>query len=284
MQHKCVPLLEALKADSYSSHLLRQHGKSFYFARFFLSYKPSRKANALYTLCRILDDIVDSGDHTKGDALAQLNALKVKINSDSFEDKVKISHDFLVTKTPLVDLLEGMYMDIAGVSIKTEKDLLKYAYHVAGTVGLMMCDIFEIQDPSARQHAIDLGVAMQLTNISRDVEADAKMGRIYLPHDWLGLDNCQDILKPNRNSQAKIIFAIKKTLNLSEHYYKSGFSGLSYIPFRQRFSILVAAKLYRAIGDKVKALNFYQLGARAYVPFKEKLQLTVGSLYDFVNL
>ena len=273
-----------LSEDS-TSQYLQKHGKSFNFARLFLSSHIAKKSQDLYAFCRVLDDLVDVDtiEQSSYESLGFLNALKSKITCESSNGYSNLSSRLSIQTQPILDLLEGMYHDIYKKSIDDFEALERYSYQVAGTVGLMMCDLLSIHGDEARARAIDLGIAMQLTNIVRDVEHDAKIGRIYLPQCWLGVTNPIELINPKDNIKNKIIYAIKKTLKASDHFYKSGLMGLKYIPFRERFSILVAASIYRAIGTKVKANQYFQPGIRAFVPMREKVFLTLLAVLQFIQ-
>lgn len=279
-------LLEHMGVDERKNGFyLKNHGKSFYLARLFLSRSVAKKSQDLYAFCRVLDDLVDINhdDLTQKESINTLNSLKNKINKESQQGHIALSTRLTVTAKPILDLLDGMYHDLNGNQVKDLSLLKRYSYQVAGTVGLLMCDVLGINDQKARTHAVDLGIAMQLTNIARDVEQDAKIGRIYLPYSWLGLESSQDLIDPTYNARNKIIFAIKKTLKVSEDYYQKGFAGLKYIPFRERLSIFIAGCLYREISSKVKKNNYYKPGVRAFVPFLEKISLTLSKIKVFIK-
>ena len=127
-------------------------------------------------------------------------------------------------------------MDLEKLSFNGEKELINYSYLVAGSVGVMMSNILGCKDDYAYNYAIDLGIAMQLTNIARDILEDAKMGRVYIPKTWSDI-KCIDIKKPSEKTKSELKIATKKLINLSEEYYKSGMKGLAFLPLRSRFSI-----------------------------------------------
>ena len=156
----------------------------------------------------------------------------------------------------VVALIDGLLSDQKPVRIKTETELLVYAYRVAGTVGILMCDMLNCDDKNALDHAIDLGIAMQLTNIARDVLEDAKMGRRYLPESWVGDLQPERIVTlaktPLASDAAVLTKAVKKLLNLADDYYKSGIEGFSYLPLRAHIAISIAAHVYRQIGVQLR--------------------------------
>ena len=161
--------------------------------------------------------------------------------------------EYGLSTTVVSSLVEGLLDDQADeVLIADESELIQYAYKVAGTVGLLMCDVLNTDEPRAKPHAVDLGIGMQLTNIARDVLEDAKMGRRYLPGSWVNNMTPQQIIEasksPYSHEALMITEAVHRLLSLAEQYYASGRRGLAYLPARAHFSIGVAAKVYRQIG------------------------------------
>lgn len=158
---------------------------------------------------------------------------------------------------PARELVAGVVSDLEVVRMADEAQLIRYAYRVAGTVGLMMCAVLDVDDPRAAPFAIDLGIAMQLTNIARDVGEDARMDRRYLPASWVGNLAPADILAPTPAQQLRLQSSTHRLLALAERYYVSGESGLGFLPARARLGILAAARMYRAIGGRI-ARNGYR--------------------------
>ena len=176
---------------------------------------------------------------------------------DEFEISVKI----------IEDLLDGIRSDIkAKVKLNSKKDLLIYSYRVAGTVGLMMAKILKVTKKSSLKSAIDLGIAMQLTNISRDVVEDSKINRFYI----------------NENFEE-----ISSTINLADTFYDSSFYSIKEIPIIFRFSILVARRIYRKIGYKIlnkKTHENYKKSGKIYVSNIEKIIETIFAVLDLIRL
>jgi phytoene synthase len=138
------------------------------------------------------------------------------------------------------------------VRMANEAELLCYSYRVAGTVGLMMCRVLDVTDPAALAHAVDLGIAMQLTNISRDISEDAEAGRRYLPATLVGELTPDELISPTESLQPLVRSSLEKILDLADQFYQSGELGLPYLPFRARCGILVAARVYGAIGTRLR--------------------------------
>ena len=254
--------------------------KSFNWAGFFLPKKTYEDSAKLYAFCRVLDDIADK----KNDLDSKIkkfhemrNFLKKSYEKDSKEihlsdENEKIIYDVItlaknnnIKKIILEDLIDGVASDLKKrIHIRSVKDLLVYSYRVAGTVGLMMSKILMVNDKRALKGAIDLGIAMQLTNIARDVIEDKKMGREYIKPDF-------------ENIQA--------TLKLADMFYESSFSSIQKIPFRYKFSIIVARRIYRQIGRKIlqkKNMEKYEKSGKIYVNNFEKIYQTIVSIFDLI--
>ena len=261
---------------------LKKHGKSFYWASFFLPKRNKDAATKLYSICRFFDDLADDNneDQTKiltGEFKKICDDLSHPIN------KFFTSHNLSIKI--LGDLVDGLVKDQTDVRIKNEKELIQYAYQVAGTVGLMMSPLIMVNNNKANKHAIDLGIAMQLTNIARDIYEDALMNRIYLPQDWISNTNISELTDISSNKDLiQIKSAIKRLILLSETYYKNGFAGMRYIPLKTRLAIFFAAKIYRAIGQKIKKNRYEYNYKRIYVSTIEKLFITFISIPEFVFL
>jgi len=261
---------------------LKKHGKSFYWASFFLPKRNKDAATKLYSICRFFDDLADDNneDQTKiltGEFKKICDDLSHPIN------EFFTSHNLSIKI--LGDLVDGLVKDQTDVRIKNEKELIQYAYQVAGTVGLMMSPLIMVNNNKANKHAIDLGIAMQLTNIARDIYEDALMNRIYLPQDWISNTDISELTDISSNKDLiQIKSAIKRLILLSETYYKNGFAGMRYIPLKTRLAIFFAAKIYRAIGQKIKKNRYEYSYKRIYVSTIEKLFITFISIPDFLFL
>jgi len=251
---------------------LAQNGRTFHWARRFLGPAQGHNAATLYSLCRLLDDMAD-GDIKQGPQRLAVIDQDVRFmrddNAHSARDPAFAAYQpFLnehnISLSALSHLIEGLLLDQNAVALNTEDELVRYGYYVAGTVGLMMCPLIGCHDETAHAFAVDMGIAMQLTNIARDVLEDAHMGRRYLPATWVDGLSSGDIAKAAQTQdEAKIILvkqAVEKTINLAETYYQSGFAGLSYLPLRPRIAIAIAAKAYRQIGIQLRAhdLNWHE--------------------------
>ncbi len=272
--------MTSFKTNTYS---IKSEGKSFYWASFFLPKKNRIAASRLYSICRYLDDVADN---SKLDTSSQIKNIfnQIKENESSeiniFFKKNNINIGILK------DLIDGLISDQQNVRVTDEKELIDYSYKVAGTVGLMMLPIINTKDAEARKHAIDLGIAMQLTNIARDVYEDAKMNRLYLPKEWLGQVSISDLTDNKLDDQKKklIELSIKNLIELSDKFYANGFSGMKFIPLRTRLAIFFAAKIYKGIGEKIKSGGYVYKLERIYLNKLEKLWITIISIPEFLFL
>ena len=265
-----------------SSTDLKREGKSFYWASFFMPKSSKQNAGILYSICRYFDDIADKYSED------QTNFLKNSIDEikNNKENKVNIFlKENRINNSIFIDLIEGLILDQKKIKIQTKEELIKYSYHVAGTVGLMMSKILGVKNENAAKSAIDLGIGMQLTNIARDVYEDSKMKRIYLPAVWIpdiSLKNLNNLEELSLEKDEKISNAIHNVIKLSEKFYKNGFAGLKYIPFSSRLGIFIAANVYRGIGTKIKSNKKKYFRERVYLNSFEKSLITIRSALLFI--
>lgn len=267
-----------------SKEKLKKYGTTFHFASQFLGKSHIEVTAALYSICREIDDIADINEDSE---LARDELLRLKeslergtgdhlIAVQAFAIKPSLSIDVLV------ELIDGAILDTYAVNIETELELLQYCYQVAGTVGLLMCDLFEVQDPTARHHAIDLGVAMQLTNICRDVAEDAKNNRRYLPSEFTGDLSPTEILNASKKAKLSVQKAVSHLLNEADIRYRSGISGLCFLPTQPRLAILMATLVYREIGVLIEDRNFNIWLGRVRTSRKRKLMVACRGLLVFI--
>ena len=236
--------------------VLATRGRSFYWARHLLGARHSTRATRLYRFCRHVDDLADEASSVEeaAQALAALgDAIKLQhAVSPLVADMLELMRECGIDAAIVLELIDGVRTDLGSVRFADENALLRYCYQVAGTVGVMMCRVLDVADQAAFYHAIDLGIAMQLTNICRDVAEDAAMGRRYLPASLVGHCEPAALQRPDQRLRPVVDASIVALLARAETYYRSGEAGLSYLPAGARAAILVAARLYRAIGRRVR--------------------------------
>jgi phytoene synthase len=254
-----------------NKNYLSIYARSFNWAGFFLPKKTYLKCSALYDFCRTIDNIADEDD--KLDIKKNnFSNFKNNFNNKNYNNPIiknmwDLVNHYNISQKIIDDLFDGIESDLKKeVQLSSNKDLLIYSYRVAGTVGLMMAKILNVKNKNALKSAIDLGIAMQLTNISRDVVEDARNNRSYIA--------------ANFNS-------IKDTLKLAELFYESSFASIKEIPFNFRFSILVARRVYKKIGSNIlkkKDMNSYNNSGKIYVSYIDKIIQTILSIYDLIEL
>ena len=265
-------------------HSLATHGKTFKFASLLLSKAQVDQAARLYQFCRWVDDIADE-TQDKSFAKEMLDNVKQQIISG--KPRHQITEDYLILSGELgipinhaLTLIDGVSSDLKEVAFVTEDELIEYAYKVAGVVGLMMCPILDAK-PQGTAHAIDLGIAMQLTNIARDVMEDAQLGRRYLPLEWCGVSTHQIVEDSDKTLRPQVMQAIRRTLALAERYYQSARQGYRYLPSQSRRAIVVAEAVYREIGVKLERQGLRYWQGRTTITLGGKLWLASSNLISF---
>ena len=254
-----------------AKNYLSIYAKSFNWAGFFLPKIKYKNCSDLYDFCRTVDNIVDDDGNLD---LKKKNLIEFKkkffekdFSSSKIEKMWDLINEFSISTKIIEDLFDGVETDLVEkVKLNSRKDLLIYSYRVAGTVGLMMAKILRVNSERGLNSAIDLGIAMQLTNIARDVIEDKKRNREYIDHD---------------------IITIKETLKLADMFYNSSFNSIREIPISCRFAILVARRVYRQIGYEIlkkKDLEDYERAGKIFVTNVGKIKQTFLSLFDFIIL
>ena len=262
--------------------VLSRKGKSFHWARRWMAPAHAARATRLYGFCRYVDDLADedcAGQNPR-DALALVAQGMASGTSQNpiVNDAIALMRECRVEPALILTFVDGIASDLGTVRMADESALIRYCYQAAGTVGSMMCRVLGCDDPAALRHAVDLGIAMQLTNICRDVAADAAAGRRYLPASMIGDVAPQALVNPALPLRPRLQACIDDLLDTADRYYRSGEAGLAHLPIGARCSILVAARVYRAIGTRLRQHgNAYWLG-RTVVPQRTKSLVTLRAL------
>ncbi len=254
-----------------SENYLSIYAKSFNWAGFFLPKETYKKCSSLYDFCRTVDNIVDDEGKLSEKKIELFEFKNKFFNKDFSSSKIKnmwdLIDEFSISTKIIEDLFDGVETDLNDeVCFQNKSELLIYSYKVAGTVGLMMAKILNVNSENALKSAIDLGIAMQLTNIARDVVEDSERNRKYIDHNFS---------------------KIKETVKMAEIFYESSFNSIKEIPVSSRFAILVARRVYRQIGNEIikkKDLNEYNRSGKIFVSKVEKIKQTIFSLADFIML
>ena len=254
-----------------SKNYLSIYAKSFNWAGFFLPKEVYEKCSTLYDFCRTLDNIADE-DLDLEIKKEKFKKFKDDFKSKNFDNKI-IRNIYLLIEEKnisiniIYDLFDGIESDLRyELKINSFQELLIYSYRVAGSVGLMMAKILNVNTYNSLKGAIDLGIAMQLTNIARDVVEDSKKNRQYIGSDFN---------------------TIKNTIKIADLFYDSSFKSIKEIPLSCRLSILVARRVYREIGNKIlkkKNIKNYKDSGKIYVSNIEKISQTILASFDLITL
>ncbi len=261
-----------------SDLILAERGKTFSWAKFFLTRKQADAAARLYRFCRYIDDTADETNdamQAKERLLAFIHALQHSASDDEvISDAIALFQQYKIDINVAIHLIQGVISDLEYPHITSTEALIQYCYQVAGTVGIMMCNILNVRDKRAYAHAIDLGIAMQITNICRDVKEDAELGRRYLPEQLVGNLPANQLIHPTLQTQKLTTNSINQLLSLADSYYLSGSKGLCFLPFRARIAIAIASTLYQRIGHSLKLASYQYWKVRAFVSVREKISLS----------
>lgn len=276
-------------AFEYCREVSWKHAKTFYFATHFLPPAKRRAVHAVYALCRYVDDIVDHSE----DKLSRKSLTKEKIillinkwrtDIESCYKGILIDHPIMIAwhdtlkkyhipKNLPLELIDGVCMDLKQNRYETFDELYTYCYKVASVVGLMTSEIFGYTSEESLKHAIELGIAMQLTNILRDVGEDAQKGRIYLPLEDLKKFNLteDDIL--NGVMSENFINLMKFEIERARCYYSESEKGIAMLSQDSRLAVKVSHDNYSRILQRIEEINYDVFKQRAFVSNTKKLAL-----------
>jgi phytoene synthase len=267
---------------SSADSVLANKGRSFHWARRLLGKIHAQRATRLYRLCRYVDDLGDeenSVEVARQQLLEARNAINLgHSDNEILIDGLNLLKECHIDKAIVLDLIAGVESDTHLVRVQDQEALLKYCYQVAGTVGLMMSKVLDTNNKAAYPFAIDLGIAMQLTNICRDIKEDALVNRRYVPGHLVKDLEPISLIQPDAQQQALLKEAVAHLLLCAEKYYASGEKGLSHLPLEARLSILVAARVYREIGRELKNQNYEYWHRRIVIPTSRKIVITLQAL------
>jgi len=265
--------------------LFRENSRSFSLAARFFQPSDQRAVARLYRFCRYLDDLAD--DTLEGDipaldlAYSRLNQT-VAVPHETIEaDFLALARERSIPIEPALELMRALRGDCGRRSIQTGAELIRFAYGVAGTVGQMLRHVIDARDDRAEAFAIDLGVALQLSNVMRDIAEDAQRGRFYLPAEWVKPVVIQRALEREEEAMRQVLNAVRRTHLLAEKYYASATRGFIYIPARNRRVIFLATEFYREIGNKVLRSGMKDPRKRTVVSFVEKLGLVIRAVRGY---
>ena len=256
--------------------MIKKGSKSFSLAAKLFDPETRDAAFFLYGWCRYCDDQIDDAEKTENqeELAKRVKALKENTTAAfSFapqREPVFVALQYIVHRYGIpahyaLELIEGMAMDARGTRYGTLNELLLYCYRVAGTVGLMMSHVMGLRDECALKHAADLGIAMQLTNVARDITEDAAMGRIYLPLNWLQEAQIPAAEVAAPEYREKLAMLSLRLLREADRYYRSGDAGLWHLSFRSACAVSAARQVYSEIGSLLLRRGIRAWDQRTYV-------------------
>jgi phytoene synthase len=274
--------------------MIQKGSKSFSLAARLFDPATRDAAFFLYGWCRYCDDQVDQvgASVDRSELNTRLEALKENTAAAfSFtpqQEPVFIALQYIVHRYGIpshyaLELIEGMGMDVRATQYASLKELLLYCYRVAGTVGLMMAHVMGLRDEAALKYAADLGIAMQLTNIARDIVEDASMGRIYLPAVWLAEAKIapEEIAAPE--NREKLAMLTLRLLREAERYYRSGDEGLWHLSFRSACAVAAARNVYAEIGALLLQKGARAWDERTYVTGARKIRVVLRGILSLLG-
>tara|TARA_B100000035_G_scaffold195545_1_gene166951 strand:+ start:2701 stop:3615 length:915 start_codon:yes stop_codon:yes gene_type:complete len=265
---------------------LKYRAKTFYFASLFLPKEIKKDIENLYIFCRYIDDLGDDLNLNKTHSFKKLKIIRKQIlkkrsTIPAVRNFINLMIKHKINKSIPIELINGIEYDLKKqVNIKTFEELIKYSYQVAGTVGFMFCKIIKVKDKKQILGGIQLGIAMQLTNISRDVLEDLKMDRIYIPESMRSYkNNDKKRILSNEIIKKKISKDLLTLLNQADLFYENAWNSIKMLKKRYGIPISLAAELYRKIGEKIKQKNGNIWEERIYVSLLEKLYFSLQAIY-----
>lgn len=272
----------------YARSLTAHHAKSFYFSAALLPKEKRWATYALYGFCRFVDNLIDTPRPRDPEQVThEINYLEEELRiayrtGESEHPIIKpfiaVAREFNIDMEYPLDLIKGVKMDTHKNRYDNFADLYLFAYRVAGVVGLMMTPLLGYRDPEALKHAESLGIAMQLTNILRDVKEDKDMGRIYLPLDELDQFNVSPNDLFNENMTENVRQLMKFQIDRAHQYYDIADKGISLLDLDAQFAIYSASRIYRGILNKIELQNYNPFLGRVFVPGSKKLGIVASEI------
>ena len=272
----------------HARHLTAHFAKSFYFSARILPTDRRWATYAVYGFCRYADNLIDSPrGRTPDELFAEVEALRQElvICHRTGESEHSVMRAFAPVmkrySIPLeypLDLLKGVTMDMEFDRYQTFDDLYVFCYRVASVVGLMMTCVLGYKDASAFEYAEKMGIAMQLTNILRDVQEDKNMGRIYLPNEDLTRFGVSEADILNEQFSPELRECMKFQVERAHHYYDEGDKGIPLLPRESQYAISAASKIYRGILLKIAEQDYNPFLGRVFVPQQKKMQILLSEV------
>ena len=294
-----VPAPDLRQAYTHCRLITREYAKTFYMATRLLPNKKQRSIFAIYALCRFIDDLVDEAEDLV--RKEQLSTSQIVEMLDSWKDKLQRTYDGEVIEHPILlsmsdtlkayhipielpfELMEGVCMDLTKNRYANFEELYEYSYKVASVVGLMVSEVFGYKDKKALDHAVSLGIAMQLTNILRDIGEDLTRNRIYLPQDELsefGITE-KDLFEHRNDEKFKAFMEFQITR--AERYYEDSDKGIPMLSRDSHYPVAMARLNYSKILNRIRENHYQVFTQRAYLSTAEKLSIIPKIWWDRRN-
>lgn len=270
----------------FSRERIEKGSKSFAAAARLFDHETRGRAYMLYAWCRHCDDVIDeqelgfasgiTSSSTPSERLADLREKTLRATQGDWDEPVfgalhRVVSECGIPEQHLMEHLDGFAMDVEGRQYETLEDTLSYCYHVAGVVGVMMAMLMGVKESETLDRASDLGIAFQITNITRDVMDDVALGRVYLPAEWLREEGLSEHDLANPANRDRIYAVTRRLLAVADQFYISARHGIASLPFRSAWAIAVARFVYRDIGRLVRERGPSAWDNRARVSGSRKL-------------
>ncbi len=287
---------ELKQAYSHCRAITRYHAKTFYLATRFLPNEKQRGIFAIYGMCRYLDNLVDDAEDLIKNEKLTLSEVDLKL--DEFKKNLSLVYEGCSVSDPILvaysdtlkkfnipielplTLIEGVRQDLDKTRFKNFEEIYDYSYKVASVVGLMTSEVFGYSCNDALDRAVDLGIAMQLTNILRDIGEDLERGRIYIPKEELEKFNITEEELFNKDKSDKFVALMKFQIKRARKYYSNAFEGIEMLNKDSRLPVYLAHRNYSCILDKIEENDFDVFNQRAYLNQSEKLSMLPKVLLD----
>ncbi|MCA1652869.1 MAG: phytoene/squalene synthase family protein [Sphingomicrobium sp.] len=279
-----------------AGRIIAEGSKSFRFASQIFDRATRERSWLLYAWCRACDDVTDGqtlghGAVTPLDPAERIAFLRDKTDAAlagrttglaAFDAFACVAAECAIPANLAADHLEGFARDASGWTPATEEELLSYCYQVAGAVGVMMAHVMGVrnEDRDTLDRAADLGIAFQLANIARDIVEDARVGRRYLPDTWLTEENLVDADLMSDASRPALARIARRLGTFAVRYRRSSRIGAARLPFRSRWAVLSAARIYGAVAERAVALGERAWDERISIPRRDKFLLVLAALGD----
>lgn len=269
---------------NHSKQIAKESNSSFYYAFSLLSKQKREAMNTVYAFCRKTDDIVDEGNESDDYKYEQLKKWRIEFEKalggyshyPLLNKVAEIIQQFNIPLEPFFELIIGMEMDLQNKRYLSFEELVQYCYRVASTVGLMCIEIFGYKNASTKDYAVNLGLAMQMTNILRDVKKDAEKGRIYLPQKDLSAFSYseEDLMKSTYNNN--FVDLMRYETERAETFFSKANDALDFEDKPSMFPARAMQHIYYKLLQKIKAENYDVMNKRIKVGKVEKVTISLG--------